>query len=157
MSEIKASPRNKYVGALSDVLRSARDTGDKVDIPILGGLGSLFLGKSPEEIDEWSYGNAPMQMTPQGVRLPQMKRGRGAQVADTVFAAVDLPALRAATSAAGRPLAKALGNSALYRAAREIQEARAPGYASGGKVDGRSGGTRIRNAEDAQSWPFFRL
>lgn len=128
MAELKASPRNATLGGLSDILRSIRDTGDRVEIPVLGGLGSMFLGQSPEEINEWAYGNFPMQMTPQGVRLPQMKRGRGAQVADTVFAAADLPALRTITAAAGRPLARAMERSienvAPLRALRELHESR---------------------------------
>lgn len=125
---VVASPRNKAIGTISDALRSARDFGDRAELPVLGGLGSLLLGQSPEELNEWSYGNAPMQMTPQGVRLPQMKRGRGAQVADTAFAAADLPALRTMTAAAGRPLARAMerGIEATppLRALREMHEAR---------------------------------
>ena len=127
MSALKASPRNRYVGAVSDALRSARDFGDRAELPVLGGLGSLLLGQSPEELNEWSYGNAPMFMPEQGVRLPQMKRGRGAQFADTAFAAADLPALRALTAAAGRPLARAMErgiDASPLRALRELHEAR---------------------------------
>lgn len=126
MAELRATPQNKALATLANMLRSSREAGDVVDIPVLGGLGSLLLGKSPEEVEEWSYGNAPMQMTPQGVRLPQMKRGRGQQLVDTVFAAVDRPALRSLTAAAGKSLAKALENSPLYDIARQLQESRAP-------------------------------
>lgn len=121
MAELRATPQNKALATLANSLRSARETGDVVDIPVLGGLGSLLLGKSPEEVEEWSYGNAPMQMTPLGVRLPQMKRGRGPQLADTVFAAVDRPALRSLTAAVGKSLAKALENSSFYDMVRQLQ------------------------------------
>jgi hypothetical protein len=44
----------------------------------------MFLGKSPEEIENWSYGNAPMQV-PEMSRLPQFKKGRAQSLADTAM------------------------------------------------------------------------
>lgn len=126
MGEIRATPQNKALAQLAQLLRSGRELGDKVEIPLLGGLGSMFLGKYPEEIEEWSYGNAPMQMTPMGDRLPKMKAGRGQQVADTLFAVADLGAARSLASALAKPMTKALENSAPVKLALELQEARAP-------------------------------
>jgi hypothetical protein len=36
--------------------------------------GNLLMGGFPEEVREWSYGNAPFQQTPLGDRLPKPKR-----------------------------------------------------------------------------------
>lgn len=90
MAELKASPRNSALGAISDALRKARDFGDRARIPLIDlGLGELLLGKTPEEINEWAYGNAPLQVVGRGTgsRVPQLKRGRAEQLADTIFAA----------------------------------------------------------------------
>jgi hypothetical protein len=79
-------------------MRSARSAGDVVQIPVLGGLGSLAFGKSPEEVENWSYGNMPMTV-PQMTRVPQFKKGRAESLADTAFAApMARPFVRAATS-----------------------------------------------------------
>jgi hypothetical protein len=126
MAELKASPRKKSLGAVSDALRSARGFGDRVSLPLVGGLGSFLLQKIPEEINEWSYGNAPMQITPQGDRLPKMKRGRGQQVADTAFLGLDLAGARGLASLVGRPLARAMENSPLTKAAQFVGEQRTP-------------------------------
>lgn len=61
MSEVKASPRSPALGALSDILRRVRDKGNNVRIPLVDlGIGDMLLGKSPEELEEWAYGNAPI-------------------------------------------------------------------------------------------------
>lgn len=83
---IKATPRNEALAWLAAKLRGARDVGDVVQVPVLGGLGSMFLGKAPEELTEWSYGNAPMTV-PEMTRVPQFKRGRADSFTDLAFAA----------------------------------------------------------------------
>lgn len=83
---IKATPRNEALAWLAAKLRGARDVGDVVQVPVLGGLGSMFLGKAPEELTEWSYGNAPMTV-PEMTRVPQFKRGRADSFTDFAFAA----------------------------------------------------------------------
>jgi len=86
---IQATPQNPYLDQASKGLRWARDTLDVVPLPKWagGGLGQAVVGQAPEEVNEWSYGNAPYQMPPQGVRLPQIKQGR----ADGVISAAFLP------------------------------------------------------------------
>lgn len=79
MAELKATPRNKLLGMISDALAGAKRQGNKVDLPILGGLGDLLIGKSPEEINEWSYGNLPARV-PEMTRIPMMKPGRAEQL-----------------------------------------------------------------------------
>lgn len=60
-SYIGPSPRNPYTGALSDALAKAKSFGNQYEIkdwvPLLGGtgLGDLFLGGSPELLDDVSY------------------------------------------------------------------------------------------------------
>ncbi len=93
MAELKASPRSKKLGALSDLLLRAREYADKAKIPFTEmGLGELLIGKTPEEINEWSYGNAPFTV-PEMTRVPQLKRGRGEQLLDTAFSAADVAGL----------------------------------------------------------------
>jgi hypothetical protein len=71
-----------------------RDFADRArvpeSVPLVGGqgVGSLFLGRAPEEVNELSYGNSPFQINPYAGRtgsyVPEMKRGRGAQVFDAL-------------------------------------------------------------------------
>ncbi len=72
---IQASPQSPALAWIAEKLRNARSAGDTVTIPYLGGVGTMMLGKSPEEVTELSYGNAPMQV-PQITRVPQFKAGR---------------------------------------------------------------------------------
>jgi hypothetical protein len=57
-------------------------------VPLIGGegLGSLILGRAPEELIEMSYGNMPVRVNPMAGRtasfVPEVKPGRSAQVAD---------------------------------------------------------------------------
>lgn len=84
----RATPRNNLLGAASDGLRSVRGALDVVPLPEVlgGGLGQLLIGKAPEEVNEWSYGNSPLRETPQGPRLlPQFRSDRGAGVVDTAL------------------------------------------------------------------------
>ena len=102
---IKATPRNEALAWLADKLRGARDVGDVVQIPVLGGLGSMMLGKAPEELTEWSYGNAPITV-PQMTNVPQFKKGRADSLTDLIFAAQGATPLaqmaKKGTLAAGR-------------------------------------------------------
>lgn len=102
MADLKASPRNSALGLISDTLARVRDFGDKAKIPFTDmGLGELFMGKTPEEVNEWSYGNSPLQVVGGGTGsyIPQLKQGRGQQVADTVLSA---PGLGQMARGAGR-------------------------------------------------------
>ena len=105
MAGLKASPRNSVLGAISDALASAKRQGNRVDVPFLGGLGDLLMGKTPEEVNEWAYGNAPMRVTGRGTGslIPQMKTGRGEQLLDAV---TTLPGMVAAPARAAPALAK---------------------------------------------------
>lgn len=89
MPQMRATPQQPVLGGLSRFMRGARDVGDVVQIPILGGLGSLAFGESPEEVERWSYGDYPMMMplVSGTTRLPVLKRGREGALVDTVFAA----------------------------------------------------------------------
>lgn len=61
MDKIQASPRTSILGNLADLLMSGKNTANKYEIlpqvPLIGGtgLGDLFLGKSPELLDDMSY------------------------------------------------------------------------------------------------------
>lgn len=116
MSEVKASPRSPALGALSDILRRVRDKGNSVRIPLVDlGIGDMLLGKSPEEIDEWAYGNASLQVVGGGTGslVPQLKRGRGEQLADTIFAAQGaVPTLQSAGKLAKGALSRMFENTA---------------------------------------------
>lgn len=83
---IQATPQSPMLGAMARAMMSGREVADKVNLPIVGGLGSLLMGKSPEEVEAWSYGDAPMRV-PQMTNVPQFKRGRADSLMDTVFAA----------------------------------------------------------------------
>ena len=114
MAELKASPRSKKLGALSDLLLRAREYADRAKIPFTEmGLGELLIGKTPEEINEWSYGNAPFTV-PEMTRVPQLKRGRGEQLLDTMFTGADVAGL---TKLAPR-VAKSLINRAVETGTR---------------------------------------
>ena len=80
-NKMQAIPQNENLAALAEALSQGRDIANKVDIPYLGGVGDFLVGKTPEEIENWSYGNAPMQI-PEMSNLPQFKEGRGESFAD---------------------------------------------------------------------------
>lgn len=96
-AEMKPTPRSARMGAIADALMAARNFADKAQVPeavpLIGGqgLGSLVLGKAPEELNEMSYGNMPMRINPLAGRtasyVPEMKRGRKEQVADLAMLA----------------------------------------------------------------------
>ena len=68
--EMRPTPRNALMGQVSEWLQSARGFANKAQIPagvpLLGGqgVGDMVLGQIPEELNEWSYGNAPMRINP---------------------------------------------------------------------------------------------
>ena len=54
--EIKASPvKREWALKLADYLRSGRDIGNKVNLPVVGGLGDMFIGQSPEGFERVAY------------------------------------------------------------------------------------------------------
>lgn len=115
--EIKASPRNQTLGKVADKLARLRDLANKYEIlpqvPLLGGtgIGDLLMGEAPEEVSNWSYGNAPMQV-PEMSNVPQMKTGRGQSVADTVFLGTDLGGLGTlATKLGARGISELAGSA----------------------------------------------
>lgn len=90
MPELKATPiQNNRTMALAKLLRSGRDLGNKLQIPegvpLLGGqgVGDMFLGKAPEEVENWAYGNYPFQI-PEMSNIPTMKTGRAEGVFDAL-------------------------------------------------------------------------
>lgn len=88
--QMRALDQQANLAKLAELLSSTRNAGNQYSIPnwvpLAGGtgVGDMFLGKSPEEIENWSYGNAPMQI-PETSRLPQFKRGRAQSLADTAM------------------------------------------------------------------------
>lgn len=90
MAELKATPvQNNRALALAKLLRSGRNLGNKLQIPesvpLLGGqgVGDMFLGKAPEEVENWAYGNYPFQI-PEMSNIPTMKTGRAEGVFDAL-------------------------------------------------------------------------
>lgn len=92
LAQMTATPRSPRLGFLADAMMALKEFGNRVQVPagvpLLGGegVGSLLLGKAPEELVEMSYGNMPMRINPYAGQtasfVPEMKVGRGAQVAD---------------------------------------------------------------------------
>lgn len=110
--EMKPTPRNQLLGLLADALTTGRDFADRAKVPdvvpLLGGqgLGSLLLGKAPEELTDISYGNMPVRINPLAGRtasfVPEIKPGRKESLADLVMAAQAVPGgNRAALGALG--------------------------------------------------------
>lgn len=83
-STMRAIPQDTLLGGLSSGLGAVRDFGNKLNVPYLGGVGDMFVGKSPEEIENWSYGNSPFQTTEMG--LPQIKEERKQGLLDAISA-----------------------------------------------------------------------
>lgn len=122
MPEMKASPRSSVLGMIADALTKARETGNRANLPILGGLGDLLIGKVPDEINEWSYGNAPLRVTGGGTGslIPQLKQGRAESLADTVL---NGPGMGQAVRAAPKILTGALNRMAENSAPMLIRQA----------------------------------
>ena len=81
-NKMQSIPQDKLLGGLSSGLGAVRNFGNKVNVPYFGGMGDMFLGKSPEEIENWSYGNSPFQSTEMG--LPQIKKERKQSLVDAL-------------------------------------------------------------------------
>ncbi len=81
-AEMRAIPKNETLGAVADFVGRVREMANQYEIkdwvPLLGGLGvgDLLVGKSPEEIENWAYGNLPATMPPPGTGgyVPVMKK-----------------------------------------------------------------------------------
>lgn len=88
--QMRALDQQPNLAKLAEMLQSTRSAGNQYSVPdwvpLVGGsgVGDMFLGKSPEEIENWSYGNAPMQV-PEMSRVPQFKKGRAQSLADTAM------------------------------------------------------------------------
>jgi len=88
--QMRALDQQPNLAKLAEMLQSTRGAGNQYSVPdwvpLLGGsgVGDMFLGKSPEEIENWSYGNAPMQV-PEMSNVPQFKKGRAQSLADTAM------------------------------------------------------------------------
>jgi hypothetical protein len=115
---ITASPQNAALAAIAQRLQAAKEFGNRAQIPVIDmGVGDLLLGRAPEEMQEWSYGNAPMRVVGGGTGslIPQLKTGRAEGLADTAFLGADI----AGIGALGLKGAGALGRMA----ARQIPTA----------------------------------
>ena len=129
MPEIRPTPRNKAMGGVADFVRGVRDLANQYEIkdfvPLLGGMGvgDLLLGKSPEELEEWAYGNAPMRI-PEMSNVPIVKTGRKEQLADAAFLGFDATGLTKGAAVAGRAAAK--GAIAAGRAGEKLAEKTVP-------------------------------
>lgn len=87
MDSIRETPiTDTRMAALAKALRVARGALNKNSLPLVGPFGDALLGKAPEEVENWSYGNYPMTMPPLS-NVPVMKTGRGQQTADALLAA----------------------------------------------------------------------
>ena len=97
---ISATPQNPYLAPLARGARSLQELASQYKIPqavpLLGGTGVdelLGLPGAARELENWSYGNYPLQINPYAGRtasyMPEMKRGRASDLADTVFLGLD--------------------------------------------------------------------
>lgn len=125
--EIRPTPRNPVLGSVADFVRNVRDLANQYEIkefvPLLGGMGigDLLMGQSPEEIEEWAYGNAPMRI-PETSNVPIVKTGRKEQLMDTMFLGVDAAGLGKGAGIAGKAAAKSLGPKAAEMAGDFLQK-----------------------------------
>jgi hypothetical protein len=125
-AEMRPTPRNPVVGGIADFVRNVRSMADQYEIkdwvPLLGGMGvgELLIGKAPEEIEEWAYGNAPMRI-PEMSNIPVMKTGRGEQLADTAFLGLDAAGITKGLGVIGKGAARQLGPKAAEMTERYMQ------------------------------------
>ena len=92
-AELTPIEQNSILGTAAKGIKAVRDFGNKATvpdfIPLVGGqgVGDLFVGQAPEEIENLSYGNYPFDMPYQGTGgyLPRVKPNRQTSLADTVF------------------------------------------------------------------------
>jgi len=114
VAEIKPIPRNPRIGAVADFVKGVRELADQYEVkdwvPLIGGMGvgELLIGKAPEEIENWAYGNAPMRINPYAGRtasfVPETKPGRQQSLGDTVMLGVDVAPIAGAVA---KPAVKA--------------------------------------------------
>lgn len=90
-----ATPQNEFLGTLAKLLRKARN--NPLGMPegtfaedFSRNLGELILGKSPEEVENWSYGNPPAQLKAEGDKLPSLKSERKSSLFDTMSMVPDV-------------------------------------------------------------------
>lgn len=134
---LSAIPQNELLGSVSSGLRSAREFGNRAtipeSIPLIGGtgVGDLILGESPEEVENWSYGNYPMYLPEYsgiGGYIPIMKGNRQSSLADTLFLGADVsPLIKPTTTSVNRfvqSLGKKLQESGVSDVAGEMVENR---------------------------------
>jgi hypothetical protein len=125
MSEIRATPQNAALGYIADLLKGASSPKRTQQ---LQSIAEFFgLPGAAREVENWSYGNYPMQINPNAGRtasyIPEVKPGRKQDLADTLFLGMDavVPlasvARRGAAAAARTPMAQAVD-----RAVREGYE-----------------------------------
>ena len=88
--QMKAIPQQPNLARLAELLQNAKSSGNQYSVPdwvpLLGGSGAgdMLLGNAPEEIENWSYGDAPMRV-PEMSNVPQFKKGRAQSLADTAM------------------------------------------------------------------------
>jgi len=111
--------------------------GGRAGYPGVVPLGQLLLGRAPEEVEEWSYGNSPFKDKPIsgiGNLLPELQERRIQQVADALMLTPLMPEGKAA-GAAGAALSnfrKLLpgelppGLKPVFRGTRKINPAQPP-------------------------------
>lgn len=142
---IKATPQNRWLGALANALKAAQTAGDTVQIPFLGGLGSLLLEDYAKEAEDLSYGNAPLTV-PQASRIPQFKKDRADRYAGFVL---DAAGLKGAEKGA-----VALGKAGERYAEKVIPQIMEKGGAPAGLLQDLAQGTRsqIFIGPEAKTW-----
>ena len=145
-TEMRPTPRNALLGAIADALQAGKGFANKAQIPagvpLLGGqgLGDVLLGQAPQELSEWSYGNAPMRINPNAGRtasfVPEVKPGRKQGFADMLGLATTTPGRNAlmmgmggiADGGAERAAIAALQNSARSAKMRAPQQVKEVGF-----------------------------
>jgi hypothetical protein len=140
MPEMRPTPRNPAMGGVADFVRGVRVLANqyviKDFVPLLGGMGVgvLLLGKSPEELEEWAYGNAPMRI-PEMSNVPIVKTGRKEQLMDTMFLGVDAAGLGKGAAMTGKAAVKNLGPKAAEMAGDMLKrQGLMPGVVPDGKT-----------------------
>lgn len=119
MAELKPTPRGGILGAIADALGAVKEFGNTT-FPLdqryeRVKVGDALLGQLPEEVNEWSYGNAPFRMAPMGPRIPSIKPGRQQGVFDTAMAGLG------AAQTLAKPAGGALDMLAKSMAAKQMR------------------------------------
>jgi hypothetical protein len=141
---IRATPQNKILGQLADVLRAAREKGDALGPELTKAAsalrfalpsaymwameskpGTFLLNQAPEEVQNWSYGNAPVTV-PEMTRVPQFKKGRADSFTDLAFAAQPMAEVGAAALKRGALAAAKAGERYAEKVVPKIMEKGGP-------------------------------